>query len=70
MKIWLEYVLVLVACKKISAKTKASCHSRCGKIKIPSCTKALAAEHWSFTSSLDSSNGDVFIKAKLFINNK
>jgi hypothetical protein len=28
-----------------TGKTEASCHSRCGTIKIPPCSKALSAEH-------------------------
>jgi hypothetical protein len=28
-----------------NGKTEVPCHSRCGKIKIPPCSKALSAEH-------------------------
>jgi hypothetical protein len=29
----------------VTGKTEALCHRRCGKIKIPQCSKALSAQH-------------------------
>jgi hypothetical protein len=45
-----------------SEKTEAPCHSRCGTIKIPPCSKALGVKHRpKFCSPSDTSNGDVSI---------
>jgi hypothetical protein len=44
-------------------KPEAPCHSRCGPIKIPPCSKALSAEHRpkAFTGNGDVSTSEKFL---------
>jgi hypothetical protein len=44
-------------------KTEVPCHSRCGTVKTPSCSKALSAEHRPILQPF-TSNGDVSIEVK------